>query len=235
MTKKAINGRTMEAIEAALPKEIGDDLNARQAEFVKQYLVDLNATKAAIRAGYSPHTAKEIGYQNLQKPRVAKAIHAALAEFGGITRTRLLDELGAIAFSDIGEVVDWTNTLEHAGTDLGVHRGPNGGRQEIMHSRVMIRDKSQIDELARRAISKVVMTDKGALRIEMHDKIAALKVLGQALGMFKEQLDVTSAGAAVLPAVIHYYGRPEPQRKGSEPAGRPSVSRAVKPARDKGS
>jgi hypothetical protein len=80
-TPKGISGRTIEAIEAALPRDFGDDLNARQTEFVKQYLIDLNATQAAIRAGYSAHTAKEIGYQNLRKPRIAMAIESALAEF----------------------------------------------------------------------------------------------------------------------------------------------------------
>ena len=77
----------MDAIEAVLPRDFGNDLSPRQTEFVRQYLVDLNATQAAIRAGYSAHTAKEIGYQNLRKPRIAMAIEAALAEFGGITRS----------------------------------------------------------------------------------------------------------------------------------------------------
>jgi phage terminase small subunit len=113
--KKGTRGRTMGAIEAALPRDIGDDLNARQAEFVKQYLIDLNATQAAIRAGYSAHTAKEIGYQNLRRPRIAMAIETVLAEFGGITRTRIVDELGAIAFSDIGEIVTWNEEAHDYG------------------------------------------------------------------------------------------------------------------------
>ena len=49
-------------------------LTAKQEMFVKEYLIDLNATQAAIRAGYSPDTAKEIGCENLTKPNVIKAI-----------------------------------------------------------------------------------------------------------------------------------------------------------------
>lgn len=49
-------------------------LTKKQAIFVKEYLVDLNATQAAIRAGYSENTAKETGYENLTKPHIAKAI-----------------------------------------------------------------------------------------------------------------------------------------------------------------
>ena len=46
-SQKRISGRSNEAIDASLPRDIGNNLNARQTEFVKQYLVDLNATQAA--------------------------------------------------------------------------------------------------------------------------------------------------------------------------------------------
>lgn len=49
-------------------------LNARQQRFVDEYLIDLNATQAAIRAGYSAKTARQIGQENLTKPDIAKAI-----------------------------------------------------------------------------------------------------------------------------------------------------------------
>lgn len=49
-------------------------LTEKQALFVAEYLVDLNATKAAIRAGYSEHTANVIGSENLAKPYIAAAI-----------------------------------------------------------------------------------------------------------------------------------------------------------------
>lgn len=52
-------------------------LSPKQARFVEEYLVDLNATQAAIRAGYSARTAKAIGAENLTKPDVAAAITAA--------------------------------------------------------------------------------------------------------------------------------------------------------------
>lgn len=43
-------------------------MNARQKKFCDEYLIDCNATQAAIRAGYSPKTAKQIGQENLTKP-----------------------------------------------------------------------------------------------------------------------------------------------------------------------
>jgi hypothetical protein len=82
-------------------------LNPRQKSFVEQYLVDLNGTQAAIRAGYSPGSAAEIAYENLRKPHIAEAIAKALAEHGGIMAARIVDELAKIAFSDIRKVVSW--------------------------------------------------------------------------------------------------------------------------------
>ena len=53
-------------------------LTPRQKLFVEEYLVDLNATQAAIRAGYSQKTARSIGQENLTKPDIAKAIQEAM-------------------------------------------------------------------------------------------------------------------------------------------------------------
>jgi phage terminase small subunit len=50
------------------------DLTNKQKQFVLEYLKDLNATQAAIRAGYSENSAESIGFENLQKPKIAKAI-----------------------------------------------------------------------------------------------------------------------------------------------------------------
>ena len=55
-------------------------LTAKQARFVEEYLIDLNATQAAIRAGYSAKTAHTIGHENLSKPEIAAAISAAKAD-----------------------------------------------------------------------------------------------------------------------------------------------------------
>lgn len=55
----------------------GTELRPRQALFAAEYIVDLNATRAAVRAGYSPATARQIGAENLSKPVIAVAIAAA--------------------------------------------------------------------------------------------------------------------------------------------------------------
>lgn len=55
-------------------------LTKKQEMFVEEYIVDLNATQAAIRAGYSKKTARQIGEQNLSKLDIRKAIDERLAE-----------------------------------------------------------------------------------------------------------------------------------------------------------
>lgn len=72
-----------------------------------EYLVDLNATQAAIRAGYSPDTAGAIGHENLKKPEIALALQEARRaqqERTGITADRVLREIALVAFADAREL-----------------------------------------------------------------------------------------------------------------------------------
>ena len=55
-------------------------MTPKQQRFVAEYLIDLNATQAAIRAGYSEKTARFIGAENLTKPNIAAAVAAAVAK-----------------------------------------------------------------------------------------------------------------------------------------------------------
>jgi phage terminase small subunit len=85
-------------------------LNARQVRFVQEYLLDLNATQAAIRAGYSAKTAKVIGSENLTKPDIAAAIGSAQqkrAERVQISADSVLRELQTIAAADPRELVEF--------------------------------------------------------------------------------------------------------------------------------
>lgn len=74
-------------------------LTQKQALFVSEYLKDLNATQAAIRAGYSPKRADAIGYENLRKPEIASAIaeqQAAREVRTLITTDKILSDIEAI-------------------------------------------------------------------------------------------------------------------------------------------
>jgi phage terminase small subunit len=82
-------------------------LTAKQRRFVEEYLIDLNGTQAAIRAGYSSRTARAIGSENLTKPDIQAAIERAMADRGartGLTAELVLAEVALIAFSDIRDI-----------------------------------------------------------------------------------------------------------------------------------
>lgn len=78
-------------------------LTPKQERFVAEYLVDLNATQAAIRAGYSVSSASEQGYENLRKPQIQAAVTEARqkqSERIGISSDRALTEIARLAFFD---------------------------------------------------------------------------------------------------------------------------------------
>lgn len=61
-------------------------LTPKQSRFIQEYLVDLNATQAAIRAGYSAKTAGQVGFENLKKPQIAAAVEKAKQERSEATK-----------------------------------------------------------------------------------------------------------------------------------------------------
>ena len=84
-------------------------MTRKQKKFCEEYLVDLNATQAAIRAGYSPATAGEIGAENLKKPEIQKHIAKSMADRSrrtGVTADRVVMELAKVAFVNAGDVID---------------------------------------------------------------------------------------------------------------------------------
>jgi phage terminase small subunit len=82
-------------------------LTEKQKAFVEEYLVDLNATQAAIRAGYSQKTARKIGNENLTKPDIQQAIAEAKKERSERTKVNadwLLKRLADEAEADLADL-----------------------------------------------------------------------------------------------------------------------------------
>jgi phage terminase small subunit len=96
-------------------------LTAKQQAFIKEYLIDLNSTQAAIRAGYSKATAKEMGYENLTKPHIKKAVDEAInkrSEKLGITAEYVLYGLKDISDSVEEKTTDRLKAFELLGKHL---------------------------------------------------------------------------------------------------------------------
>lgn len=84
-------------------------LTPKQQAFIDEYLIDFNASATAVRAGYSPKTARYIGYENITKPHIQKAIQERIAELqkkARVDQERVLQMECCIAFSDIRKLFD---------------------------------------------------------------------------------------------------------------------------------
>lgn len=96
-------------------------LTAKQQAFIKEYLIDLNSTQAAIRAGYSVNTAAEIGFENLRKPHIKQSIDEAMnkrSEKLEISAEYVLTKLKGITDSEEEKTSDRLKGLELLGKHL---------------------------------------------------------------------------------------------------------------------
>lgn len=101
------------------------ELTEKQKRFCEEYLVDLNATQSAIRAGYSKKVARSIGAENLTKPDIQQYIEDLRAEQSKrteITADKVLEELGSVAFNRDIECNgrDKVRALELIGQHIGM-------------------------------------------------------------------------------------------------------------------
>lgn len=156
-------------------------LTEKQKTFVNEYLVDLNATQAAIRAGYSEKTAAATGYENLRKPQIAAEIAKAQqkrAERTKITADRVLEELGKIGFANMQDFIRTTDQ-----GDAFVDLSQLTREQAAAINEVTVEDfKDGRGEDAR---------DVRRVKFKLSDKRAALVDIGKHLGMFIERKELT--------------------------------------------
>lgn len=143
-------------------------LTAKQQRFCDEYLIDLNATQAAIRAGYSPKTACEQASRLLANVKVQEVIAVKMAirsKRTGINQDRVLMEIAKMAFVNIDDVID-LNTAQ-------------------------VKETATKEDLACIQSVKIKPTEYGTEReVRMCDKKSNLELLGRHLGMFKDKVEV---------------------------------------------
>ncbi|HCA28897.1 MAG TPA: terminase small subunit [Ruminococcaceae bacterium] len=149
-------------------------LTLKQQRFASEYMVDLNATQAAIRAGYSADSAGSIGNELLKKPDIRARISKAIAEQSkrtGVTADRVVRELARVAFANSRDIINY--------------------------GAATVKTTASNDDTAAIASVRVKRTKDGVEReIRMHDKLKALETLGKHLGMFEDNINL-KADAAV--------------------------------------
>jgi len=172
-------------------------LNARQARFVEEYLLDLNATQAAIRAGYSERSAEMTGSRLLRNDKVAVAVSTAQGNRSArteITQDRIMQELAKIGFADMRKLIAWGEKPAGMNED-----GTADWPVELISS-------AAIDDDTAAAISEVALTAQG-IRVKLHDKLSALEKMGKHLGMFTEKDAGLTGAEAVADALRSIAGK----------------------------
>ena len=162
------------------------DLNARQEDFVYEYMVDLNATQAAIRAGYSEKTARQIGCENLTKPSIQDAIahlRKKRADRYEITAENVLAEYAKIGFNNLDDYVDTTGDLPRIDFQ-GLSRDELAAVSEIT---VDTRYEYEMVNGERNCTGTI---DK--VKFKLHDKTKALDALSRNLGLFEKDNSQTA-------------------------------------------
>lgn len=162
-------------------------LTDKQQRFVDEYLIDLNATQAAIRAGYSVRTANEQGAQNLAKLSIQDAISkkmAARSRRTGVNAERVVLELAKVAFAKMTDIVD------------------SNGR---------IKEDASPDDLACIESIKYKESDNeygGSVEreVKIASKLKALELLGKHLGMWSDKFNVTVEKSEKLDDIIAQLG-----------------------------
>lgn len=146
-------------------------LTDKQKKFVEEYLIDLNATQACIRAGYSSKTAMEQGYQLLQKTSVQEAIAESMAERSkrtGINQDRIVQELARIAFVKITDVVDSDGEINTNASDDDL----------VCIESYKVEDSDSVNGSSSKR------------EVKLASKIKALELLGKHIGMWNDKIQV---------------------------------------------
>lgn len=170
-------------------------LNPKQDRFWREYLIDFNATQAAIRAGYSANSAASQGERLLRHGEIQAALSAGMAAAAvkaEITVDRTILEYRRIALADIRKAVRWRSDVQIIGAD------DDGNQIRQTGNELILVDSDDLDDDTAAAISEVQLTDKGGLRIKFHSKPQALDGLAKYLRMWVEQHEHTGRGGGPI-------------------------------------
>lgn len=161
-------------------------MTAKQRLFIQEYLIDLNATQAAIRAGYNQKTAYSIGQENLKKPDIFSKIQEAMKERERRTEIHqdaVLKEISLIAFSDIK---DYIEILEDGSVQAKTwDQMPNGASRAVCQ----VKEVRRIMTAGKGGGEEILLECR--LSYKHYDKLKALELLGKHLGMWKERQEYT--------------------------------------------
>jgi phage terminase small subunit len=144
-------------------------LTKKQERFAEEFLVDFNATQAAIRAGYAPKSARVTASKLLTKANLSKLISERSKQVCNrleVTQERTVEELRRIAFSDVRNFFNSDNTMKN------------------------VRDLDEETAAALASVEQVEIGENGVIKkLKLNDKLKALNLLAKYLGMFTPEVE----------------------------------------------
>lgn len=159
-------------------------LSPKRQRFVNEYLKDLNATKAAIRAGYSERSAHVLGPRISLEPAVKAAIDAAIARRNKrleISQDRIVRELAKVGLADIKDYLSYRTAL----TQVDV---TDDGEPIIDYAPVI--ELVPSENVDGTVIQEVSLSQKGVFTFKLADKLKALELLARHLGMLNDRVQL---------------------------------------------
>lgn len=168
-------------------------LTAKQIRFIDEYLVDSNATQAAIRAGYSEKTAYQIGAENLRKPQIKAEIERRqkdLQRRTEVSQERVVKELARVAFA---------NATDYAHVETRTVEKSDGA--EASFQMVVLRDTAELSADQCAAIAGIKQGANG-IEVKLCDKMKALELLGRHIGIFQDKISSVGMDTASMTFVF---------------------------------
>lgn len=162
------------------------ELTPRRKRFVEEYLIDLNGTRAAIRAGYSPRTANEQAVALLADVSVAEAVAKAKEQRAtrvGMTADQVLNEMAILANA----------CVDHYYVDeLGRLRPTPDAPEGAMRAVQWVKRRTKIDK-----------DDNMTIEVEfkLWDKPGSIKAMGKQIGLFPDKVEVSGPGGKPIEVV----------------------------------
>jgi phage terminase small subunit len=165
----------------------------KQKRFCEEYMVDLNGTQAAIRAGYSKKTANEQAAQLLAKLSIRQYVNELqkeLSESTKISAEMVINELAKVGFSNISNYIKVIDKEIELGED-------EAGTMKTATVRDIEIFKTDDVGLEKMAVVSEIRRTKDGVSIKLHDKVKALEDLGKHLGVFEKDNKQKSSNVVV--------------------------------------
>ena len=169
-----------------------EKLNSRQMKFCDEYLVDLNATQAAVRAGYTPKYANTNAFKLLQNTAIKEYIQKRQQD--RMERTEItqdfvlkeLKEMASVNATDYARIVEKNATVQVEGVEMQLYDAEGNPVKYRTVEPILTEELTEVQKKALRVIKK----GRDGFEIQPYDKLKILELLGRHLGMWDKKTEM---------------------------------------------